>query len=245
MKIKPILLSFIFAIIHCIFPSKLYANNLSATQGSWPPYVFTDGQSGLSFDIVKAAFQSQGYEINLTVKPWLRSLKEVKLGSQDILVAAWWSRDRLKTLSFSTPYLLVELQLITLKESSFDYSDLNSLKGKKVGFIRNYAYGDEYYTSTHFERVYSSDLLTSIKKLKAKRVDVIFADKRAAKFLMKREGINIDDFHFIKNSSVIKPIHMAVSVHHPDRHMIMLNFLKGIHAIKTDGTYDKILLKYQ
>jgi len=245
MKIKPFLLSCTFAIIHCIAPTTSHANNLSATQGSWPPYVFTDGQSGLSFDIVKAAFQSQGYDIDLTVKPWLRSLKEVKLGSQDILVAAWWSRDRLQTLSFSTPYLMVELQLITLKDASFDYENLSSLEGKKIGFIRNYAYGEEYYASAHFERVYSSDLLTNIKKLKAKRVDVIFADKRATKFLMKREGINIEDFHFIESSSVIKPIHMAVSVHHPDRHMIMLNFLKGIHTIKTNGTYDEILLKYQ
>ncbi|MCK6262879.1 transporter substrate-binding domain-containing protein [Vibrio sp. ZSDE26] len=240
MTVRLILLALCFISFSSLASNKV----IFATQAIWPPYVFNNPNSGLAVDIVKAAYESQGYHLDLQVKPWLRALKEVNTKHKDALISIWWADSRTENLAFSVPYLLVQLKFIVLKENKFHYSGLSSLNGMKVGVIEDHGYDTEFTQSTDFRRIAEPNLETNIRKLKAKRVDTILADERAARYTIKTLGLDIDDFHFVDLSLIIKPIHLAISKQHPDKDRLLVTFMIGLHTIKQNGIYDSLLEKY-
>lgn len=221
------------------------ARNVNATQAVWPPYVFNSVNSGLAIEIVKEAYATQGYDLTMEIKPWLRSLKEVRNKQKDVLVSIWWSDDRTEKLDFSVPYLLVQLKFVVLKENAFEYDDFSSLSGMKVGVIEDYGYGEAFNQSDAFTRVVAEDLETNIRKLRAKRIDAIIADERATLHTMKQLGFNTEDFYFVDKSLMIKPVHLAVAKDHPEKQKLMVKFMIGLHVLKKSGRYDALLEKYQ
>ncbi|MEH0689560.1 transporter substrate-binding domain-containing protein [Vibrio cholerae] len=218
---------------------------IRATQAQWPPYVFERVNSGLAIEIVQEAFATQGYDIDLEILPWLRSLKEVRNSKKDMLVSLWWSDDRTEELEFSVPYLMVHLKFIVLKENAFEYRDFTSLEGMTVGIIEDYGYGEHFNESTYFTRVVASDLATNLRKLRAKRVDAIIADERAAIHTMKEIGLDSDHFYFVDKSLMIKPVHLAIAKDHPEKNTLMVRFMIGLHQLKQSGRYDELIMKYR
>ncbi|RTZ15622.1 transporter substrate-binding domain-containing protein [Vibrio aquaticus] len=221
------------------------AKNVDATQAVWPPYVFDSVNSGLAIEIVQEAYATQGYDLTMEIKPWLRSLKEVRNKQKDVLVSIWWSDDRTEKLDFSVPYLLVQLKFVVLKENAFEYKDFTSLSGMKVGVIEDYGYGEAFNQSDAFTRIVAEDLETNVRKLRAKRIDAIIADERATLHTMKQLGLDIQDFYFVDKSLMIKPVHLAVAKDHPDKQKLMVKFMIGLHTLKQNGRYDALLEKYR
>ncbi|MGY3570064.1 substrate-binding periplasmic protein [Vibrio paucivorans] len=235
----------IFVLVLLLHAPYVHSKLIKATQAVWPPYIFEQQNSGLAVEIVTEAYLSQNYHLKLEVKPWLRSLKEVRNKQQDILVSIWWSDDRTELLDYSVPYLMVQLKFIVLKENAFEYEDFSSLSGMKVGIIQDYGYGEEFNASSNFTRVVAEDLSTNIKKLKAKRVHAIIADERAAIHTIRQLELNQDDFYFVHKSLMIKPVHLAIAKDHPDKQKLMVKFMIGLHQLKQSGRYDQLLEKYR
>lgn len=229
------------------FPFHALSNNtlIQATQATWPPYVFANENSGLAVEIVKAAYRTQGYQLEFETKPWLRALKEVKNQQKDAMVSIWWSDSRTDSLHFSVPYLTVHLKFIVLKENRFDYQNYESLKGMTVGVIEDYGYGEAFNSSAYFTREVGSDLATNIRKLKAKRVDAIIADERATMHTIRKLGIDPDLFYFVDRSLMIKPVYLAVSKNHPNKQKLLVKFMIGLHQIKQSGEYDRLIEQYK
>ncbi|MGF1753750.1 transporter substrate-binding domain-containing protein [Vibrio makurazakiensis] len=230
-----------------LFPFHTLSNDklIHATQATWPPYVFGNANSGLAIDIVSAAYRSQGYSLELEIKPWLRSLKEVKHLQKDAMVSVWWSNNRTDSLAFSVPYLMVHLKFIVLRDNKFEYRDFESLKGMTVGVIEEYGYGKDFNNSKYFSREVGSDLATNIRKLRAKRIDAIIADERAAIHTIHKLGLDPDLFYFVDRSLMIKPVYLAVAKDHPNKHTLLVQFMIGLHHIKKSGEYDQLLEQYK
>ncbi|MGF1696155.1 transporter substrate-binding domain-containing protein [Vibrio kyushuensis] len=239
------LLSFTFFILSLSPPALATVRVIHATQATWPPYVFDNRNSGLAVDIVQAAYSAQNYHVELEVKPWLRALKEVNKKQKDVLIALWWSDSRTGLLAYSVPYLMVHLKFIVLKENAFNYSDFSSLTGMKIGVIEDHGYGSKFNQSTYFDRLVEPDLETNIRKLKAKRIDAILADERAFNYTIRKLGLKNNDFHFVHRSLMIKPIHLAISENHPNKDKLLVQFMIGLHTIKENGMYDRLLEKYR
>jgi len=236
---------FLLFVTAFFFSSASIAVQVNATQAVWPPYVFSTVNSGLATEIVTEAYATQGYQVEMEIKPWLRSLKEVRNQQKDLLISIWWSDDRTDKLDLSVPYLLVQLKFVVLKENSFEYQNFDSLQGMKVGIIEDYGYGDEFNQSTAFKRVAADDLETNIRKLRARRIDALIADERATLHTIRKLGFEPDDFYFVHKSLMIKPVHLAIAKDHPNKQKLLVKFMIGLHELKQSGRYDQLLDKYK
>ncbi|MCW8334225.1 transporter substrate-binding domain-containing protein [Vibrio sp. SCSIO 43135] len=221
------------------------AATITAAQDPWPPFVQKDKSNpGISVEIVTAAFASQGHDVNFKIMPWTRALNEVKEGRIDVLVATWFTQERTSYLNYSDSYLENSLKFIKKAGDGFEYSGLDSLSGKSVGIIRNYGYGDEFLGATNFNKPEANDLISNVKKLKAGRIDLTLEDEVVAKATISGAGMNVSDFSFTSSALSVNPIHVTSGLANSKNAEIIDAFNKGLAAIKADGTFDKILMKY-
>ncbi|MBF0227118.1 MAG: transporter substrate-binding domain-containing protein [Desulfobacterales bacterium] len=94
---------------------------LVAAADPWPPFIDPQNpKEGLSLEIVRAAFKTQGYEIKMEYVPWARAESGVKNGIYDILPDVWMTEARKKELMYSVPYAKNEVKFITLLDKILD-----------------------------------------------------------------------------------------------------------------------------
>ena len=222
-----------------------HAATITAAQDPWAPFVQKDTSSpGVSVEIIVEAFKTQGHTVNFKIMPWSRSLEEVKAGRVDVLVATWYTEDRTSYLKYSEPYLENSLKFIKRSGDSFEYSGIDSLKGKTVGIVRNYGYGDEFLNAKAFKKPEANDIVSNAKKLTAKRIDLTLEDELVAKSTLSNAGMNLSDFAFTNNALSVNPLHVTMGLANPNHSEYINAFNKGLAEIKSNGTFDKILAKY-
>lgn len=237
---KKILIPFLLV----LFSIPAYSEVITAAQDPWPPFVNEGGNPGISVELVAAAFKSQGYQLDMKLMPWKRAMSEVKEANIDVLIAVWHTKDRAKSMTFSEPYASNKLKFITRADDSFEYKGLDSLKGKSVGVARGYGYGDDFVSSTHFQRPEANDLVANLKKLSAKRIDMTLDDEIVAKAQISANGLDVNRFRFTKNALSENALHVSSSKSNSQGKRFIEAFNKGLTEIKRNGTYKKIMAKY-
>ncbi|WP_293267997.1 transporter substrate-binding domain-containing protein [Neptunomonas sp.] len=228
-----------------ILPSFSYAEKITATGDPWPPFLAPDiPNQGIALEIVRAAFKTQGYEVDMKFVPWARALGSVKAGSADILVGTWWTEERTKFLTYSDSYLQNEVNFIKRAGDSYEYDGLESLSGKSVGIVRGYGYKSDFMDAKNFKKPESKDLVTTLKKLVAGRVDLAIEDVLVARALIAQKAPELmDKLAFTKNSFAVNKLHVTSGIKNPKSGAIIQAFNKGLAEIKENGSYDEILKK--
>jgi len=215
-------------------------------QDEWPPYVIDSAEvKGLAYEIISEAFAEQGYTIKNTIKPWSRALREVTTQRYDIALTVWKSSERLEYLDFSDAYLTNSLIFVSLKENSFSYTGLESLKEKRIGVLRGYAYDDDFLKSNTFDRMDSDSLATNVRKLKAGRIDALVADKFFFLWYLKNNELEIDDFALIDKPLAENPLYIAISRDHPNKESILSAFNAGLKSLQQSGRIAELIKQYE
>ncbi|WP_342608509.1 substrate-binding periplasmic protein [Vibrio tritonius] len=234
-------------VIWLLFSPLSLANSqvIIGLQNEWPPYVI-DGNppTGLSVDIVKAAYATQGYDIQIEIKPWSRSLKEAEYGRDVVVIAAWYSDTRKDTLLFSDPYLYNEISLVTLKDNQFEWGTYKDLNGKTVGVIKSYAYDDDFLQSPWLMRIEASDLLTNIHKVMNGRIDMFIEEYRVALWTMRKNKIPPNLFTKIYPNVAYSGLYVASGKANPKAKVYIEAFNRGLRLIRSNGELDRIVKKY-
>lgn len=220
------------------------AETVTAAQDAWPPFIATNGQSGVSVELVRAALATQGYELKMSIMPWSRALIEAQSGDLDLLVATWKTQKREKFLRFSEPYATNRITFISRSDSPFEYTNLDNLTGMSIGIIRHYGYNDTFNQANNFQRYPATDLIANLKKLSRRRIDITLDDEIAARALMKAEGFDPSEFHFSRAPLSHNPLYVTSAMVNPRSKQLIQAFNRGLKAIKDNGSYDAIMNKY-
>lgn len=215
----------------------------SITNDAWPPFINADGHSGLALDIVTTALQTQGVSLQVTIKPWARAMKDVIDGKNDLLLATWESTARTQTLLFSQPYLKNRLRFIKRADDPFEYRDLASLSGKRIGVIRDYSYTGEFASSNNFTREPHQDLQANLRMLAAKRLDLTLEDEIVASYCFYQLQL-ADHYHFTGPPLTVKRLYLAAGIQNPKSKALIAAFNQGLKLIMDDGRYEQILASY-
>lgn len=234
----------ILTVLNCPAEEK----TLVAAADPWPPFVDKNNPTdGLSLEIVRAAYATQGYTVKMEYVPWARAEQEVKEGKFDILPDTWMTEKRKAYLMYSEPYAFNKVKFIKVKGDPFEYNGLASLEGKTLGTVRGYGYGDEFLSATNFRRDEVVDIITNIKKLTAdsKRIDLTLEDEIVARSVISKESPDLlEKIEFTNNSLSENALHVTVGLAHPRHKEIIEAFNKGLAEIKANGTYAKTLANY-
>lgn len=160
-----------------------------AAEDNWPPFSNEKGQ-GVSQQLVRAAFASQGYSIDTIAMPYARALHETAQGDVD---ACWNVTRQQSTLQ---NYILHQMPLFRVQSSFYyqqpgrDYRSVEEIpNGTVVGVILGYEYGDLYEQhKSRFKLVEVSTHQQLIQLLASDKLDLaIFFDDVLTYYLQQPE----------------------------------------------------------
>lgn len=221
-------------------------NIITAAHCSYPPFIdYNSSEQGLSMEIVRASYETQGYKVKLINVPFARAIAGVRKGIYDILPNTWLTDERQEFLLFSVPYIYNEIKFIKLKNDDFEYFGLESLTGKRIGTIIDYGYDNEFLQADNFVRDSVTDFLMNIRKLIVKRIDLTLEDEIVATRRIINEAPELmEKISFTENVLTRKGIYVTAGYENPKHEELIEAFNKGLKIIKENGTYDAIMKKY-
>lgn len=216
-----------------------------AAADPWPPYVDQKNPTeGLALEIIRAALKTQGYAVKMEWVPWTRAMAGVKDGKYDILPDCWIMEDQAKFLAYSEPLATNEIKFIKRKGDPFEFNGLESLKGKRIGIVKDYGYTDEFIQSALFAKDETTDFMTNVSKLAAGRVDLTLEDELVARYRIEKENPPLlPQVEFTRNSLSSVGLHVAALKNARGKE-ILDAFDKGLAIIKANGSYAQLFAKY-
>lgn len=243
---RSLLIAVLMASLAVPLPNWAAAKTIVAVADPYPPYLDPqDPKGGIAVEIIRAAYKTQGYTLQLEIMPWARAEKGVKEGRYDVLLNVWRTEARAQELLFSTPYAVSKIKFIKLKGDPFEYTGLDSLKGKRIGTVRGYGYGDAFNSSTLFSKNEVNEVSLNLKKLILKRIDLTLEDEITAKFLLKlNEPELATQVEFTTHSLSDNPLYIASGLKNPNHTEWIEAFNKGYQRIQANGTLAEIQKRY-
>lgn len=174
--------------------------------------------------------------------PWARAKDGVTSGDYDMLPAVWHTEERTEELTYSDSYITNDIKFIKRAGDDFKYDGLESLDGKTIGTIRDYAYGDDFTSYEGYDAEPSNGLLTNIRKLVNDRVDLAVEDELVARHkITKEEEALLEEVEFVDPPLSSEGLYMTVGKANPKSEEIIEAFNEGLKAMKADGTFDTIM----
>ncbi len=237
-----------FILITLFFGVSLFAadKTVIAVADPWPPYIdFKSPKGGFCMEIVKAAYKTQGYQVEIQNVPWVRAVKMVTAGEADIIPNKWFSAEETKSFLFSNDYASCEVKVVKKKGDKFEYNGIKSLTGKKIGVIRGSNYGDEFNNSKDLEKFELTSMVQNVKLIIAGRIDFTLEDEIGLIETLKREEPSyLNQIEFAKNSFSKNKLYVAAGLNNPKAKELIDVFNKGLSEIKNNGTYSRIRQRY-
>ena len=214
-----------------------------AIEDAWEPYANADG-TGMSSDIVRAAYQAVGIEVKLRVRPYARVLIEVKNG----LVPGGLNVAREPS---TAPDFLWGQELLFQADAHYYHHTERPLaaksaaelqNGERIGVIRGYEYGEQFFRNDAISKEWVSRHIQNISKLLAGRVEAIIMFDKTANLLLQKNGLEKKIVPAFPCESSL--IYVAFSLSHPRAAYFAGKLDEGLRIIKANGVHAAIAAKY-
>ena len=228
-----------------VFALPAHSEPLELTASEWPPYVDpTTRANGFAIALVSSALERAGYGLKFTAETWPTALEATVAGKYDVVGAIWFRDERGESLAFSEPYLDCEIALIKLATSNFRFTGRDSLVGRNVGVVDDYAYSREAVDTTGIEIASGGTVAENIAKLRNGEIDLVVADRRVALFHIN-EGARAKLFDVLPDALMKRGLRIAVPKSRPDHEEIIAAFDAAVAEMRADGTYDALLASFR
>ncbi len=214
-----------------------------AIEDAWEPYANPDG-TGMSGEIVTAAFRAVGIAVKLQVRPYARVLVEVRDGrfpgglnvarepstAPDFL----WGQEMLFQAD-AHYYHHIERPLAAQSAAGLR-------NGERIGVIRGYEYGEQFFRNNAISKEWVSRHDQNISKLLAGRVDAIIMFDKTANLLLAENDLERQIVPAFPCESSL--IYVAFSLKHPRAAYFAGRLDEGLRIIKANGTHAAITARY-
>ncbi len=213
----------------------------------YPPYCSNSLENqGITAAVVKEAYKKVGYNATIDFLPWGRALMLAKVGKIDGLALIWYSKEREQWFVYSKP---LEVDAIIgfykLKDLKINIDKYDDLQGYRIGYVLDYAYPEGFYKAPlRKQKSYNDEEL--VKKLTEGSIDLAIIDKLQGKLLLKNKfPKHYNKFEFIDAPDGTTKQFVAISKKTINYQQKIDDFNRGFNLIKKDGTFAKIIKKYQ
>jgi polar amino acid transport system substrate-binding protein len=115
-----------------------------------PPFMYKKGDraAGLYPFIIRYIFKSLQIPVVISPMPWKRALRYADNGEIGI-AGIYKNEDRVRGYDYSNEIFEEKLVIFVHKEMSLNYKAISDLKGRTMGVISGWSYGDEF---DHYRR---------------------------------------------------------------------------------------------
>lgn len=212
------------------------------TAANYPPFEFINDQnkiSGFDIDLVEALSKKVGFSykfVNMSFDGLIAALKAGKIDGIASAMSA--TDDRRKSVDFTDSYYSTE-NIYLRKKGNASVSDKASLNGKKIGAQLGTVQETAAKEIKGAKLVPAEDTVPLILGLKAGKIDALVLDSSIGYGYLKQ---NPDLEEFYKEPDGSEGFSMAFDKGKQTELIAKIN--AALKELKQDGTYDKILEKY-
>lgn len=210
-----------------------------------PPLSFIEGQppEGLYFDIVTTVFKRMGGSYEIEALPFKRALAYA-YKDKGIIVAVGKTDERLENLDYSNSIYDSTVVAFIRKDKFFNFESIADLKDKTVGTKLGWSYGasfDEARKQNLFQ-AFDGKPEANFRSMTLGRMDVFVDNRLTGIETMKK--LKAESKVVILNHPIeVFPHYLGFKKNmHKD---LIQRFNQHLADIKSDGTFEKILSKYQ
>ncbi|GGE26192.1 L-cystine-binding protein TcyA [Marinithermofilum abyssi] len=211
------------------------------TEGAYKPFSFRDEKTnqltGYDVDVAKEVAKRLGVKAKFVEGPWDSMLTGLKTGRFDTIANQVGVRaDRKKTFDFSKPYTVSYAQIVVHKDNN-QIKGLKDVKGKRAAQTPTSNYG-KMAKQAGAELVAYEDMMTSLRDVAAKRVDLSINDRLAIAQVMKSSNLPL--------KTVGEPFEKGVSAFPVPKgnQDLVKEINKALDDMRKDGTLAKISNKW-
>lgn len=204
-----------------------------------PPFMYEDGDSaaGLYPTLVEFIFQRMQTPVVIKPMPWKRALMNADNGLMGI-AGIYKNSERLKKYDYSEALFQEKLAVFVHKERTFPFSSLKDMKGKTIGTIRGWSYGDDFdllRTDNLFIVEETGSDEQNFRKLLLKRLDCLIAVEDSGKALLEKEEfsgkiVQLDPYIAVNSTHLIFP-------KSADMTELLSQFNAELEKMKSNGEY--------
>jgi polar amino acid transport system substrate-binding protein len=228
-----------------------FADTIEIVSDVWCPYNCAQDAAdpGYTIKIAQKVFGSAGHQVVYKTLNWSRAIVQAREGKSTAIAGT----GRADAPDFVFPEEPVGSSVSTFfvtADSSWNYAGPGSLAAVKLGFIKDYKYGEELdkyiaanQNSDKLQAASGDDALEkNINKLLAKRIDVLVEDANVFMPAAKKNGCQDK----VKAAGNIKPIpvYIAFSPGNPKSQEYAQILSRGIQQLRASGELATILKKY-
>ncbi len=215
---------------------------LNLASDVWPPFTNVTSEKSFALDLVNEALNRINIQANFDILTFDEVISQIDAGSYDGSGALWLSDERKRKYLFSNPYMQNQLILVGLKGSDVSASSLDDLKGKRLGVVENYAYGDDLKHSKSIIVLPGKSDQQNLERLLSSEIDYMLVDALLIQYMLKFQVNDVTEFLEIADDALIeKSLHFALRKEISDGKSIISRFDEEIKKMVADGTYHSIL----
>lgn len=216
-----------------------------------PQLCLSEDAPGYVNEILSSIYPPEKYRLSIEYFPWSRAIKLVDKGDFQVLLAP--AKEEAPNLNYpSNPIGIQQMCFFTRSDSSWSYTNVDSLKGLNIGIARDTSieelntfrasHSEQFQVQTYLDRYIEQ----STKKLMKGRVDTFVFTKNTTLYELKRLALDKE----IKVSGCMPsaPIYAGfspVSHHQKDSKNMIKEFDIKVHQLAESGELELILEKYQ
>jgi UDP-3-O-[3-hydroxymyristoyl] N-acetylglucosamine deacetylase len=232
----------IFAFLVATFVS-LNATNLKVgTAANYPPFEFIDEQNkivGFDIELVAELSKRIGFDFEFVNMSFDALIPAIKAGKIDLIASAMSATDeRRRSIDFSKAYYTTE-NLYLRKKGNTNISGKSDLSGKKIGVQQGTVQEMAANAINGVKVTPAEDPVTLIMGLKNEKIDAIIIDSSIGYGFLKK---NPELEEFYKEIDGSEGFSLAFNKNKNSELIAKIN--AAIDEMKKDGSYDKILEKY-
>ncbi|HEX2864186.1 MAG TPA: transporter substrate-binding domain-containing protein [Deinococcales bacterium] len=209
-------------------------------EGTYAPFTYKDASGklvGFDVDIATEVATRLHLKPQFVLTEWSGIIAGLQAGKYDLIVnQVGVTKERQKSLDFSTPYAMSSAAIIERPDENF--KSLADLVGKKVGVGLGSNYEQIARSQAGVNVVTYPGSPEYLADLAAKRIDAALNDRLMASYLIKEQNVPVKVGPTV---GAAQPIAIAMRKANP---LLRAAVNKALKDMTADGTYAKISVKW-
>jgi len=204
------------------------------------PFMYSKGgkPAGIYPALIDAAFKHMNVPVTIQTKPWKRAIQEIDEGLAGV-GGIYKNPEREKKYDYSDQIFVEKLVVYFNKAQVINYKAIGDLKGKKVGVLRGWSYGDDFDNARKANTLMAEEVASddqNFQKLDQGRLDAVIAINETGIALMPK----YTNVGFAATPLSQGPTYLtfAKSAKHTD---ILKQFDQAIKDMKKSGEFQKLV----
>ncbi|OKH89149.1 ABC transporter substrate-binding protein [Thalassospira sp. TSL5-1] len=224
--------------------------SLTIVTNNYPPYITADRNSSFLGDLFHEIGARIGIDFEFQFYPWKRGEQAVAEGKAWGTIPYRKSESREKKFLFSDALYLADSHFFAYSADGtkppITFNDLTDLRPYRIGGIQGYYY-EPWFENAGLDVQYSHSEEQNFQLLQRGRIDLFTTATTMGWYVIENlfPPEEVAKFYTLDKPLVAgEGLFLMTSKNYPQTRILLEKFNRGLHEIKTDGTYTRLVHKH-